>query len=342
MGMGRNLAAAIAVIVSLTAVSCEGRQQLFGSSSIIVSHKQWPSSSIQKNNVSLLVSQRTASSSSYDALLALRGGASKKKGKTARTASGKKKVGADKAAKRAESGPSKSITKLYTDTPLLTRIFITAILGSTILGYILGEENTQAFLALDPIRTIKGFEIWRPFTSASYLGPISMTWIISLYNLYTYGTRIETHYNRSNFLVFLVTQIVMLSFLSMLIGSPFFASAMIAAMLFVFSRIDPDGQTNWLVTRVPNWSLPYLMMVSDSAQAQSLSAAVPHIIGILSGHFFYFHREIWPKVGGEAWLEAPDVVVSMIDPDSKSKTGKDAIAKALKARKKGKGKKLGR
>lgn len=84
------------------------------------------------------------------------------------------------------------------------------------------------------------------------------------------------------------------------------------------------------------------MMVSDSAQAQSLSAAVPHVLGILSGHFFYFHREIWPKIGGEAWLEAPEAVVSMVDPDSKSSAGKDAIAKALKARKKGKGKKLGK
>jgi membrane associated rhomboid family serine protease len=232
--------------------------------------------------------------------------------------------------------------KLYKDTPLLTRTFITAIFFFTILGYVLGEENTHDFLALDPIRTLKGFEIWRPFTAVAYLGPISMSWLISLYNLYTYGTRIETHYNRSTFLVFLLTQVLMLSFLSLLMGSPFYASAMISAMLWVFSRTDPDGQANWVITRVPNWSLPYLMMVSDSAQAQSLSAAVPHVLGILSGHFFYFHREIWPKIGGEAWLEAPEAVVSMVDPDSKSSAGKDAIAKALKARKKGKGKKLGK
>jgi Der1-like family len=281
-------------------------------------------------------------------LLDLRGGASKNrkkasKGSTARTASGKKKVGAEKRAeKKNTTSVGTSLGKLYSDTPLLTRIYITIILAFTALGYALGEENTHAFLALDPIRLLKGFEIWRPFTAASYLGPVSVGWIFSFYNLYRYGTMLETFYNRANYLVFIVSQVVMLTFLSLLIGNPFFASSMITAMLWVYGRTDPDGETSWIVTRVPNWALPYCLMLSDCAQAQSLSAVVPHILGILSGHFFYFHRDIWPKIGGETWLEAPEAVVNMIDPASKSTAGKDAIAKALKARKKGKGKKLGR
>jgi len=87
--------------------------------------------------------------------------------------------------------------------------------------------------------------------------------------------------------------------------------------------------------------LPYGLMFADVLQAQSGAAAVPHIMGILSGHFYFFHRFIWPKTGGQDWLEAPDFLVERMDPNAASKAkGKDSINKALKNRKR-KGRKLG-
>jgi hypothetical protein len=65
-------------------------------------------------------------------------------------------------------------------------------------------------------------------------------------------------------------------------------------------------------------------------------------MGILSGHFYQFHRFIWPKTGGEEWLRAPDFLVRRLDPQAASRdAAKESIAKALKKRKRGKGKKLG-
>jgi hypothetical protein len=69
---------------------------------------------------------------------------------------------------------------------------------------------------------------------------------------------------------------------------------------------------------------------------------MPHILGILSGHFYHYHRFVWPKTGGEDWLSAPDFLVELLDPNSAVKNAaKDSVSKALKLRKRGKGKKLG-
>jgi len=80
-------------------------------------------------------------------------------------------------------------------------------------------------------------------------------------------------------------------------------------------------------------------MATDVLQAQSAMAALPHILGILSGHFYHFYKFVWPKMGGEDWLVAPDFVVNRLDPDARK--AKASASKALKTRKRSKGRKLG-
>lgn len=288
-------------------------------------------------------------------ILDLRGGASKPKKKAksrtsstlaSKTATGKNKVGSStKAAeKEKESSAFGSTLQKYKKILPLTRIHITMVAAATMLGLVLGEESAQEVLALDPIRTLYGMQLWRPLTAASYLGPPSMSWLISGYHLFTYGSSLERAYGTAQHLVLLLSQIVLLSIFSILLGQPFFASSIITALLHVISRASPYQKTQWLVFTVPHWSLPYAFMVGDVLQAQSAMAALPHILGILSGHFYYFHKFIWPKVenGGEDWLVAPDAVVRRIDPASKVELKIDNNnKKGSKARKQNSGQKLG-
>ena len=126
--------------------------------------------------------------------------------------------------------------------------------------------------------------------------------------------------------------------LSVILQQPFFGSSMITAMLHVLSRMMPNQKVKWLIFPVPYWSLPYGLMASDILQQSSIMSALPHIIGILSGHFYYFHKFVWTKLGGEDWLVAPNFLVNKFDPDIK----KAKLNEALKAKKKrGKGRKLG-
>jgi hypothetical protein len=40
-------------------------------------------------------------------------------------------------------------------------------------------------------------------------------------------------------------------------------------------------------------------------QQQTAAAAWPHVLGILTGHFYHFFTEVWPTMGGKPWLQAP-------------------------------------
>jgi membrane associated rhomboid family serine protease len=133
----------------------------------------------------------------------LRGGAlrPRKKSKASRTgslssktATGKKKVGsAAKAEKERESAISSTMQKYKRILPA-TRFYITMVGCSTLLGLILGEELTQGLLALDPMRTIYGMQLWRLLTAASFLGPPSIGWLMSGYYLFEYGSSLERAY----------------------------------------------------------------------------------------------------------------------------------------------------
>jgi Derlin-1 len=294
-----------------------------------------------------MTSRRTLSTTTASALTDIRGGASKtlnkaaKKKPAAKTATGKKKVGP--AVQEKPSAISTTMQKYKKILPL-TRIYITLVTLMTIVSLVLGEELSQSLLALDPIRLIYGFELWRPLSAASFLGPLSIGWLMNVYYLFEYGSTLERSYGTAQHFIFLITQVSILSVFSILLGQPFFANSMITAMLHVLSRALPHQKVKWLIFTVPYWSLPYGLMASDVLQSQNPLAAIPHVLGILSGHFYHFYKFIWPKQkGGQDWLAAPDWIVRRLDPNARqaSSAVRESVNKALSARKKNKGRKLG-
>lgn len=277
---------------------------------------------------------------SKNLLLSIRGGASRNQKTKAsqKTATGKSKVGLKDGVNKKE--PPTGIKAAYAKMLPLTKIYITMVVLCTSLGLIIGEEMTQSLLALDPIRTVYGFQLWRPFTAASFLGPPSLQWVFNGYYLFQYGTMLERAYGTPQHLIFLFTQLGLLTALNILLGLPFFTTSMITAMLHVLSRSMPYQNVKWLVFSVPYWSLPYGLMATDVLQAQSAAAAIPHILGILTGHFYQFHKFVWPKLErGQDWLVAPDFLVKRLDPNAKDKD--DEAAKKPPPKKRKKGRKLG-
>lgn len=294
-------------------------------------------------------------SHSFNTLLELRGGASRKKkgGRTAslysnskkkstKTATGKEKVRGSVKEDAPKSAVSDTMTKYKAILPL-TRVYITMVGIVTLLGLVLGEEMAQGLLALDPIRVMYGLELWRPITAACFLGPPSIGWLMNAYYLFEYGSSLERAFGTAQHVLFLIIQMTFLSVFSAFFGQPFFAQSVITSMLHVLSRSMPNQQVKWLIFTVPYWTLPYGLMATDVLQAGNAAAALPHVLGILSGHLYFFHKNVWPKIGGEDWLVPPGFLRRKLDgegSEGRSKS-KESISNALKARKKGRGKKLG-
>lgn len=163
---------------------------------------------------------------------------------------------------------------------------------------------------------------------------------MSAYYLFEYGSNLERVYGTAQHLIFLGVQVLLLAGTAILFGQPFFGSSVVTAMLHVLSRGMPRQQTKWLIFNVPYWALPYGLMAADCLQA-GIGAGVPHVMGIMTGHFYYYHKFIWPKMGGEDWLVAPDFLVRRLDPSSVDNyAAKRKTEIVLQNRKKGKGRKL--
>jgi len=303
-----------------------------------------------------------AAAATFNTVLELRGGASRrKKGgrtaslysnssssskssqkkSTAKTATGKAKVKGSVKEEAKASAVSDTLTKYKAILPL-TRVYITMVGIVTLLGLALGDELSQGLLALDPIRVMYGLELWRPITAACFLGPPSIGWLMNAYYLFEYGSSLERAFGTAQHLLFLGIQITFLSVCSAFFGQPFFAQSVITSMLHVLSRSMPNQKVKWLIFTVPYWTLPYGLMASDVLQAGNAAAALPHVLGILSGHLYFFHKNVWPKVGGEDWLYPPEFLRRKLDGTGEdSSKAKESISNALKARKKGRGRKLG-
>jgi len=86
-------------------------------------------------------------------------------------------------------------------------------------------------------------------------------------------------------------------------------------MLWVVSRENPHQNTKWIVFNIPSWMLPFAFLVGDVLNAQSPAAAIPHIMGILTGHFYFFHKTVNVKLDNPDWLTAPDKLKRRYDLD---------------------------
>lgn len=275
---------------------------------------------------------RTTLHRAAGSIIDVRGGATRSKApsRTGKTATGKTKIGA----KNNKEKPN-VFSAFYKSLMPVTKYHAGTAVGLTVAGILLGDELTQQLFSLDPIRSIYGKQIWRFLTAGSYFGPPSMGFLFGIYYLLKYGSDLEKHHGSAQHLILLLTQLVVLSSCCMLLGLPFFATPLITAVLHVLCRTDPHSKVRWFVIEVPFWLLPYGMAITDVCQQQTLTAAVPHILGMLTGHFYEFHKNIWPKVRGEDWLVAPGFVSAVLDPDSVENKADAPKRKRTKGRKLG-------
>ncbi len=119
----------------------------------------------------------------------------------------------------------------------ITRSYLLLTLFCTVV-HLIGLPAPKIF-ALDVNRI---FEIWRPFTSISYFGAPSMSMANSMYFLIRYGQTLEKEYGSGTHAWFLLLQTIILTALGFLLQFPFQSQAMIAAIVYVSSRLNAMEQ----------------------------------------------------------------------------------------------------
>jgi len=158
-------------------------------------------------------------------------------------------------------------------------------------------------------RTFLKGQFWRPFTSSCFLGKVDMSMASQIYFLVNYGQEMERQDGSAQHCMFLLVQMLLLMGLATLTGYPSFARSLITASIYCCSRRQPMRPMEvQFGVRIEYWLLPYVNMVIDCLQAQSAAGAIPHVLGILTGHVYHFFSVIWPKMGGRRYLSAPGIL----------------------------------
>lgn len=93
--------------------------------------------------------------------------------------------------------------------------------------------------ALFSLSINRWFEVWRPLTSISYLGPPSMSMANNLYFLIRFGQSLEVEYGSANYAWFMVLQMIWLSMLGFIFNFPYLSQAILSAIIYVNSRLEP-------------------------------------------------------------------------------------------------------
>ncbi len=310
-------------------LSCEGIPHW--TTRKLVTHEEHCRSSLPNRISTLLLTKR----------LSLRGGV-KKASLPEETMDDDESAGSIKSSRPGLISP---VLRAYKQIPIVTRMYLSVVLMCSVVDAASGQLlDTAKTFSLDWKRTLFGLELWRPLTSAAYLGPVSMHWATNIYFLITYGVILENNYGSAAQLMLTLTNVMVLLLLGGLMGFPFVSTPLISSFIYVSSRVDPMVIIPFKFDiRLRSWMLPYALMVIDCLEAQSTSAALPHIIGILSGHFYHFVSHIYPKMGGKAWLQPPGWLSRRLDGEQMNPMKESSMQsekKPFKPKRVGKGRKL--
>ena len=193
-----------------------------------------------------------------------------------------------------------AIASLLAGLPPALRVHVVGVVAVTVFA-LTGLVDPNAVFSLDTASTVGKLQLWRPLTSACFLGEPSMGSATSLYLLVKYGKELEGAVGTEPFAKFLILETFLLALTGGATGVPFVANALITAVIYACSRLEPFGniQFQFGIT-LKYWMLPFGLMAVEMLQQQSVAAVFPHVLGILCAHFHHFFAVVWPRLTADA------------------------------------------
>lgn len=210
---------------------------------------------------------------------------------------------------------SNDIGDWYRNIPLVTKYWFT---GSVILP-LLGRFGLISVrsLMLDYDSLIHGFQIWRPVTALfSYplMPQTGFHYLLNLYFLYSYSTRLETGVfdgKPADYLFMLTFNWVCLVIIGLLANIYFLMDPMILSVLYVWCQVNRDQIVQfWFGTQFKAMYLPWVLFAFNMILG---SGGWHELLGILVGHLYFFLMFKYPQdFGGRQFLQTPSIFYRLL------------------------------
>jgi len=159
------------------------------------------------------------------------------------------------------------------------------------------------------------FQIWRLVTNFFYFGRFSFNWLFSMYLLQKYFKGLEGNYftgprGFADFVFMLSFSGLVFLVIAYLWGLMFLGAPLVYFALYVFARKDPYQDVMLWSFRVPQWQLPFALMLVTILMGGS---PMDHLLGILVGHIFHFLSDVVPQVYRKTLLRTPDFLYNFFE-----------------------------
>uniref|UniRef100_H3DP20 Derlin n=1 Tax=Tetraodon nigroviridis TaxID=99883 RepID=H3DP20_TETNG len=195
----------------------------------------------------------------------------------------------------------------FRSIPIITRSWFSASVALPLIG-ILGLVDFRNFL-LFPELVFSKFQIWRPVT-ATFFFPTGFQYLINLYFLYHYSTRLETGRfdgRPADYVFMLLFNWICIVISAMLINMRLLMIPMIMSVLYVWAQLNKDTiVTFWFGTQFKAHYLPWVILGFNFVIGGSF---LNELTGNLVGHLYYFLMFKYPiDFGGQSFLSTPDIL----------------------------------
>ncbi|VWU52386.1 DER1-like protein, putative [Hepatocystis sp. ex Piliocolobus tephrosceles] len=193
----------------------------------------------------------------------------------------------------------------YNNLPNVTKYLITFTFIVTLL--ITCNLLNIVYILLDWDLVYNNYQLWRIFCNFFYVGKFSLSWVFFISLLAQFSASLEKNTIFSSpgaYLYFITLQCTSLSLISIFFywprGYPFLGNSLLFAIIYYWSRREAWSQVSIYFFTVKGYQLPFALIFLHLIMGQSLWV---DIMGLLSGHIYYFFRELLPREGGPNLLE---------------------------------------
>jgi len=194
----------------------------------------------------------------------------------------------------------------YRSLPTITRFIVTASFFVT-LALSLRLFDTSILL-LDWHSAIQRFQFWRLLTNYLFYGNFSIHWLMMMYFLVTFSSKLERNEIFSNspgsYLYFVLFQMIALDLCSYLLyfpkGTPILGPSLSFAIIYYWSRREAFAQVGIWGFTVQGYQFPFALLILDLLMGLSIW---DDLMGLFTGHLYFFLREVCPTDYGVYLLD---------------------------------------
>ncbi|XP_050399051.1 derlin-1 [Patella vulgata] len=204
---------------------------------------------------------------------------------------------------------SNDIGDWYRSIPPITKYWFTGSIILPLAGRI--GLLSPMWMILHFESFIYKFQFWRPLTAVLFYpiaGPKGFHYLINLYFLYSYSTRLETGIfdgRPADYVFMLAFNLICLTILGFVTELMLLMDPMILSVLYVWCQLNKDQIVSfWFGTRFKAMYLPWVLLAFNMVIGQG---GLQELLGIVVGHLYFFLMFKYPQdFGGARLINVPE------------------------------------